>query len=71
MMLWRVRIRPLDLDKALGTYWLIAASSLVEIRRVVEEADRTLGSILVEIGLDRLPIDVRIVGKLYLLRGQL
>jgi hypothetical protein len=46
-MLRGVRIWSLNLHKALRTDGLIAASSLVKIRRVIQEADRTFGCVLV------------------------
>jgi hypothetical protein len=60
VMLRRVRIRTLDLYEALGADRLVTAASLVEVWRVVHEADRTLCSVLVQNSLKRRAVDSRI-----------
>lgn len=60
-MLRRVWVRALDLDETFGAYRLVAASSPIEIWRVVKEANGTFAGIFVEIGFDRLTIHKRIV----------
>jgi hypothetical protein len=46
--LWIVWIGSLDLDKAFTAYGLVAASGVIQIRRVREEADRALGCIFIQ-----------------------
>lgn len=70
-MLRRVWIRALDLNETFGTDGLIAASSSVQVRGIVEEADGAFARILVQVNLDRLPIHKRIFGKLELSWGQI
>jgi hypothetical protein len=48
-MLGRMRVWPLDLYEAFGTDGLITAPGLVEVGRIIEEADGTFGSILVQV----------------------
>lgn len=64
MVLRGMRIRPFNLYKALGTDWLIATPGFVEVRRIVEEADRTLGCVLVQENLKSLAVDIGVLGKL-------
>jgi hypothetical protein len=70
MLRW-MGIGSLDLYKALGANGLIAASRLVKIGRVVEEANRALGCVFVKEDFDALAIDVPILGQLDLLWGHL
>lgn len=65
-MFRRMRIRAFDLDKAFRADGLIAASCMVQIWRVVKEADGTFSRILVEISLNGLPVDERIARELFL-----
>ena len=62
VVLRRVWIWPLDLYKTFGAYRLITASCLVEMRRVVQEADGAFCCIFVEVCFYRLPIHVSILG---------
>jgi hypothetical protein len=65
----RMRIRSLNLYEAFRADWLITAPCLVEIRRVVKEANGTLGSILVKKRLHRMAMYIWILGKLQFLRS--
>ena len=58
MMFRRMGIGAFDLHKAFGADGLIATSSVVEVRWVVEKADGTLGSVPVERSLQRPAVDV-------------
>jgi hypothetical protein len=71
LVLWRMRIRALDLNEALGADGLVTASSFVEIRGIVQKADWAFGRILIEINLNRLAVDKGILGKLQFPRGQI
>jgi hypothetical protein len=71
LVLWGMRIRALDLNKALGADGLVTASSSVQIRRVEQEADRTFGPFLVKIDLNWLAVDKWILGKLQFPRSQI
>jgi hypothetical protein len=71
LVLWRMRIWALDLNKALGADGLVTASSSVQIRRVEQEADRTFGPILVKINLNWLAVNKWILGKLQFPRSQI
>jgi hypothetical protein len=59
-MLWGMRVGAFYLNKAFGANRLIATSCTVEIRRIIEEADRALRGILVEVRFNGLAIDKRI-----------
>lgn len=59
-MLWRMWIRTLDLHKTLGADPLVAASSLITISGVIDEANGAFVCVLVQIYLDPLSVDVRI-----------
>lgn len=63
VVLGRMGIGPLDLDEALGADGLIAASSHVQVRRVVEKADRTLAGVFVEESFEPLAIHVGVLGQ--------
>lgn len=63
-MLWRMRLRALNLNKAFRANRLIAASRPIQVRRVVQETDGTFPCIFVEICLDRLSIDKWVWSKL-------
>lgn len=65
-----VGIGPLDLHKAFTADWLITASSVVKIRRVVKEANGTFASFLVNENLERLSIDEGVVRQVDFTRGQ-
>ena len=65
-MLRRVRVRPFDLNEALRANRLIAASSLVEVWWIVQEANRAICRVLVKKHLYRLSIYKRVIRKLYL-----
>ena len=67
-VLGRMRVGPLDLHEALGADGLVAAAGAVEVGRVEEEADGALGRVLVQIGLQGLPVDLRVLGQLHLAR---
>lgn len=67
-MLGVMRIRSLDLHKALRANGLVTAPCLIEIRRIVHEADRTLRGIFVQIDFDGLSIHIWILLELYLPR---
>lgn len=58
-MFRRMRIRSLDLYEALRAYGLIATSCLIEIWRIIEEANWAFQNVFVQIGLDRLAINLR------------
>jgi hypothetical protein len=62
MMLGKMGISALDLNKAFTADGLIATSGAVQVRRVCQETDRTLISILIQENLERLAIDEGIVG---------
>jgi hypothetical protein len=62
MMLGEMGIRALDLNKAFATDRLVTTSGVVQVRRVCQETDRTLISILVQENLERLTVDKGIVG---------
>jgi hypothetical protein len=59
-------IGSLDLDEALRTYRLVAASSLVQVRRIIEEADGAFCCILVQKRFDMLSLNIRVFRKLNL-----
>jgi formyltetrahydrofolate synthetase len=59
-MLWGMGVWAFYLNEALGANRLVATSRTIEIRRIIEEADRTLRGILVEVRLNGLTIDKRI-----------
>lgn len=63
-MLWRMRVRALDLNKAFGANGLIAASRSIQVRRIVQEADGTFRCIFIKICLDRLSVDKWVGRKL-------
>lgn len=71
MMFWRMRIRSLDLYEAFRADRLITTSSLIQVWRVVEEADGTLGSILVKERLQQMSMHIWILGKLQFLRSHI
>lgn len=56
-----VRVGALNLDKTLAANVLTAAASVVEVRGIREEANRTFVCILVQEYLDWLSVDIRIV----------
>jgi hypothetical protein len=64
-----MRIGSLNLYEALGTYWLIATACLIEIWRVEHEANGALLGVLVQEGLDALPVHVGIFWQSQLLGG--
>lgn len=61
MTLWEVWVRSLDLYKTLTADGLVAASGVVEVGRIVEEADWALAAIFVQKHFERLPIDEWII----------
>lgn len=63
-MFWWMRVESLDLNEALRTDKLITTSGFVEVRRVIEEANRALRCIFVQEYFYSLPINKRIIGKL-------
>lgn len=63
MTFWKMRIRPLDLDKAFATNLLITTSCAVQVRRVVQETDGTFGTFFVKENLKRLTVHKGIVGE--------
>lgn len=67
-MLRRMWIGSLNLYEALGADQLIAATGFVKIGRVINEADGAFDRVFVKKHFERLPIDIRILGKLYLSR---
>lgn len=66
MTFGKVRVGTLDLYKTFAADSLVAASSVIEIRGVVEEADRAFATFLVEEHFERLPIYEGIIGQVYL-----
>ena len=70
-MFRRVRVGTLDLDETFGTNCLIAATSLIEVWWVIQETDRTLGSVFVKVSLDGLAAHKRILGQLHFTRRHL
>ena len=70
-MLRSVRIRSLDLDEAFRADLLFTASSGVEIRGIVKEADRAFRCIFVEVNFNGLAIDKGVVRKLDFFRGHI
>ena len=60
-MLWWMWVWSLDLDETFGADRLVAASSLIQIGRVVKKADWTLRGVFVEMSFYRLSIDHRII----------
>jgi hypothetical protein len=56
-MFWWVGVGPLDLNETLRAYRLVAASSFVEVRRIIKKANRAFRSIFVEKRFHRLPVD--------------
>ena len=70
MLRW-VRIGTFDLDETLGADGLVTTASLVQIGRIVNEANGALGRILIQECLDPLTVDVRIFLKLDFLRCHL
>ena len=67
-MLWWVRVGAFNLNKTLRAYGLVAASSLVQVRRIIEKTNRALCCILVKECLDGLPINVGVPRQLDLSR---
>lgn len=65
MTFWKVWVGPLYLYKAFAANSLVAASSVIEIRRVVEEADGAFAALFVEEHFERLPIDEGVVRQVY------
>ena len=68
MVLGRMGIWPLDLNEALRADGLVAATCLIEIGRIVEEANRAFGRVFVQKGFNTLAVDIGVFGELYLLR---
>jgi hypothetical protein len=62
MMFGEMGISALDLNKAFAANGLITTSGVIQVRRVCQETDRTLISILVQEDLERLAVDKGIVG---------
>jgi hypothetical protein len=60
-MLWRVWIRSLDLNEAFRADVLTTAACVIQIRRIVEEANRALAGIFVKHSLQRRAINSRLV----------
>jgi hypothetical protein len=65
VMLWRMRVRSLDLYETLRAYSLVAAPSLVQIWRVVKKANWALSRVLIQENLDCLAVYVWVLGQLY------
>ena len=63
VVLGRMWVRSLDLDKAFRADRLVATSRFVEERRIVHEADGAFGGVFVEIGFDRLAVDMGVFGQ--------
>lgn len=70
-MLGRVGVGPLDLYEALGADGLVATSSHVQVRGIVEKANRTLARIFVEEGFEALAVHEGVLGKHDLLTGHI
>jgi hypothetical protein len=66
-----VWVRPLDLHETFAADGLVAASSVVEVGRVVQEANWALATFLVQKHLKRLSINEGVVGKLDFSWGKL
>ena len=60
---WRVWIGTFDLNKAFRADRLIATSGSIEVRRIIQEAYRTLEGVLVKISLKGLAIDIWVFGQ--------
>jgi hypothetical protein len=63
LVLWWVWVGSLDLYKTFGADGLIATARPVQIGRIVEEANRALGSVFVQIDFQLLTIDAVIIGQ--------
>ena len=59
-MFWQMGIRPLYLDEALGANWLIAATSLVQVRWIINKADGAFFRAFIQKHLEGLTVDIRI-----------
>jgi hypothetical protein len=70
-MFRQMRIGTLDLYETFAADGLIAATRLVEVGRVREEANGTFGRVLVEKNLERLAIDEWILRTVHLLGCQI
>jgi len=68
MVFWWMRIRSLDLHEAFGADRLVTTSRLVQVRRIIEEADWTLRSIFVDVRFQQLAMYIRVLWKLQFLR---
>lgn len=65
MVLRQVWVGTFDLDEALAADGLVAAARPVQVWGIIQEADRTLGCILVEKDFDWLAIDEGVMRKRY------
>lgn len=59
-----MRVGPFNLYKAFATNRLIAASSVVQVRRIVQEADWALAALFINEDLQRLPVDEGVVRQI-------
>jgi hypothetical protein len=71
MTFGKVWVGALDLDKTLAADGLVAASGVVEVWRVVEEADGAFSALFVKEHFERLSIYKWIVRQVYLSRSKL
>jgi len=71
VVLGQMRVGALDLDKALAANGLVAAAGAIEVGGIRKETDGALRGVLVQVDLDRLTVDERIVRQHHLFRRQI
>ena len=60
-MFWWMWVWPFDLYEAFGAYGLIATPRSVEVRGIIEKANRAFHCVFVETRFERLAVNVRLV----------
>lgn len=70
MTFWKMGVGSLNLHKTFTTDRLIAASSMIQVGRVIEEANGAFAALLVDEDLERRPVDKGVVRQVDLTWSQ-